>query len=527
MIRHFFLILDSLDFAQEGHRLEFKDKTNIESEIEIKGVVYNEMKGAMSSVTSQLWHGMSKHLYSSSTYKHNSGGDPDKILDLTHEELVNFHRKHYHPSNATFFTYGKIDPVQIQEFIKKNVLESFQPSSEVIAVKNEDRIDAPKIVSDLYNPLPGDEDNHHVVISWLLNESHDPIELLETYLMSNILLDNSASPLRKVLENSKLGKSPSPLTGLEADQKEMVFAAGLEGVQKNQHIAVENLITDCLQNLIRDGIPKELVDSSLHQLEIRQREITGSGMPFGLQIMLTCLPACIHNDDPLNILDLDNAFNIIKERLTQDKYIESLIEKHLVNNPHKLNYSLVPDTEFNKRNEDAIVQKVHQRTESLTIDDKNKIVALAEALEKRQEKIDDPEILPKVTKDDIPLSRNYPKPDIFVSNNIENYFYKSGTNGLVYHSMLFPCEALDNDELKIASLFTSSLTDVGLGSDSYEDVQKYQSSITGGISASFAMIPNAGGLEHKLALKISGKSLEKNAHLMQDLMLRTVQRSKF
>ena len=154
--------------------------------------------------------------------------------------------------------------------------------------------------------------------------------------MSSILLDNSASPLRKVLENSKLGKSPSPLTGLEADQKEMVFAAGLEGVQKNQHIAVENLITYCLQNLIQDGIPKELVDSSLHQLEIRQREITGSGMPFGLQIMLTCLPACIHNDDPLNILDLDNAFNIIKERLTQDKYIESLIEKHLVNNPHKL-----------------------------------------------------------------------------------------------------------------------------------------------------------------------------------------------
>ena len=145
----FFPNLDSLDFAQEGHRLEFKDKKNIESEIEIKGVVYNEMKGAMSSVTSQLWHGMSKHLYSSSTYKHNSGGDPDKILDLTHEELVNFHRKHYHPSNATFFTYGKIDPAQIQEFIKKNVLGSFKPSSAVIAVKNEDRITSTKIVADL------------------------------------------------------------------------------------------------------------------------------------------------------------------------------------------------------------------------------------------------------------------------------------------------------------------------------------------------------------------------------------------
>ena len=37
-------------------------------------------------------------------------------------------------------------------------------------------------------------------------------------------------------------------------------------------------------------------------------------MPFGLQIMLNCLPACIHNDNPLEILDLDNAFDTIKRK---------------------------------------------------------------------------------------------------------------------------------------------------------------------------------------------------------------------
>ena len=523
----FFPNLDNLDFAQEGHRLEFKDKKNIDSEIEIKGVVYNEMKGAMSSITSQLWHGMSRHLYSSSTYKHNSGGDPEKILDLTHKDLVNFHQKHYHPSNATFFTFGKVDPIQIQEFIKDNVLSSFEPSSEVIAVQNEERISSPKIVSDFYNPLPGDEDNHHVVISWLLNESHNPVELLETYLMSNILLDNSASPLRKALENSSLGKSPSPLTGLEVDQKELVFAAGLEGVNSGNHLEVENLIVDCLKRLVSEGIPKELIDSSLHQLEIRQREITGSGMPFGLQIMLTCLPACIHNDDPLNILDLDNAFNIIKERLEHDNYIEGLIEKHLINNTHKLNYSLVPDVEFNKKNEDHINKKIIEKTKNLTENDKNKIVELAQALEERQEKIDDPETLPKVTKEDIPVSRKYPMPSVSSSNNIENYYYKSGTNGLVYHTMLFPCESLTNEELQISSLYTSSLTDIGLGSESYEQVQKYQSSITGGISATFTMIPSEDNSEQRLALKVSGKSLEKNAHLMQELILKTVHEANF
>ena len=523
----FFPNLDGLDFAQEGHRLEFKEKNNPESEIEIKGVVYNEMKGAMSSITSQLWHGMSRHLYSSSTYKHNSGGDPENIIDLTHEDLVSFHKKHYHPSNATFFTFGKLDPEEIQNFIKANVLDSFSPSDDVVGVKNEERLSAPKTISDFYNPQPGDEDNHHVVISWLLNESHNPVELLETYLMSNILLDNSASPLRKALEGSKLGTSPSPLTGLEADQKELVFAAGLEGVSANKHFEVEELIVNCLKSLIKDGVPEDLIHSSLHQLEIRQREITGSGMPFGLQIMLNCLPACIHNDNPLEILDLDNAFNTIKENLKSENYIESLIEKNLISNSHRLNYSLIPDTEFNRKNEEKIQQKVIEKTRDLSHKDKEDIIQLANDLETRQNAHDDPEILPKVTKDDIPQSRTYASPVISSNNTNSSYFYKTGTNGIVYHSMLFPCDALNQNELKVANLFTSTLTDIGLGEDSYEDIQKYQSSITGGISASFVTLPNKDNDSYKLALKVSSKSLEKNDLLMQDLMLKTVNESSF
>jgi Zn-dependent M16 (insulinase) family peptidase len=523
----FFPNLDNLDFAQEGHRLEFKEKENPESEVEIKGVVYNEMKGAMSSISSQLWHGMSRHLYSSSTYKHNSGGNPEDILDLTHEDLVNFHKKHYHPSNATFFTFGKVNPIEIQDYIKENVLNNFTPSLEEISVKNEKRITSPKTISDFYNPHPGDENNHHVVISWLLSESHNPIELLETYLMSNILLDNSASPLRKVLENSELGKSPSPLTGLEADQKELVFAAGLEGVEKDKHKDVDELILNCLNELVTNGIDKDLIDSSLHQLEIKQREITGSGMPFGLQIMLSCLPACIHNDDPLGILDLDSAFNTIKSNLQSGRYVEDLIEKHLIKNNHRLNYSLIPDVNFNKKTEERIQKKVSEKTKNFTTEEKNNIVKLATSLQKRQESNDDPEILPKVTKEDIPKERKYPSPFISHSNNASNYYYKSGTNGIVYHSMLFPCDALSNNELAVASLFSNSITDIGLGNDSYESIQKYQSSVTGGISSSFVMLPCVDNKNYKLALKLSGKSLEKNDLLMQELMLRTIEDSKF
>ena len=522
----FFPNLDELDFLQEGHRLEYSEKNNSDSELEIKGVVYNEMKGAMSSISSQLWHGLSKHLYNSSTYKYNSGGNPENIIDLSHEYLVNFHKKHYHPSNATFFTFGNVNPAEIQNFIRENVLENFKPSNEVISVKNEDRISEPKIVTEFYNPMPDDENNHHVVLSWLLGESHNPVELLESYLVSNILLDNSASPLRKALENTDLGKSLSPLTGLEADHKELVFAAGLEGVDSNKQLEVEELILNCLKDVVSNGISDQLIRSSLHQLEIKQREITGSGMPYGLQIMLSCLPACLHNDDPLKVLDLDSSFNLIKNNLKDKNYIEKLIEEKIINNPHRVNYCLAPDTEFNSKNEKKIKEKVDEKSKKLSSKDKQRIIELTKDLKIRQEKSDNPEVLPKVTKNDIPKKRVYAKSESYKNDN-NNFFYKVGTNGITYHSIVLPCSPLTDNEFKVASLFTNTLTDIGIGNKSYEEVQKIQSAVTGGISASFTLIPNENQSSHYLGLKITSKSLEENEQEMQNLMIETAKDSNF
>ena len=50
----FFPLLDPLDFAQEGCRVELAEGD--ERALVYKGVVFNEMKGAMSSPVAQLWH---------------------------------------------------------------------------------------------------------------------------------------------------------------------------------------------------------------------------------------------------------------------------------------------------------------------------------------------------------------------------------------------------------------------------------------------------------------------------------------
>lgn len=110
------------DFRQEGHRLEFKEWNDQESPLEFKGVVYNEMKGAMSNPEDAFIQYINENLFKESQYKYNSGGDPKAIPDLEYQDLTEFHSKYYHPSNSTFLTYGDLDFQDHLKFIQNQVL---------------------------------------------------------------------------------------------------------------------------------------------------------------------------------------------------------------------------------------------------------------------------------------------------------------------------------------------------------------------------------------------------------------------
>ena len=495
-----------------------------ENKLEIKGVVFNEMKGAMSSPTDQLWHGMSKYLFEETTYHHNSGGDPEKIIELTHADLVAFHQKHYHPSNATFFTFGNVSIDEVHNHLEENVFKKFTPASEQLIIKPAKIFSSPVQASGTYQPLPGDESNHHVVISWLLGDSHDPLNLLEKYFLSNILLDNSASPLRKALELSKIGKSPSPFLGIEPSNKEIVFMAGLEGVDQDKASEVEELVLTTLEKLVAEGVSEDLINSSLHQLEIGQREVSGGGMPYGLQLMLGCMNACIHHDNPISMLDLDANFTKLKALISKKGYLEELITTSLLNNQHRLNYELKPDIKFNENLENFFSTTLKNKEESLTHSEKEEINTLAHALKQRQEAVDDVEILPKVTIQDIPVKREYTS-ESFALNN--RSVYEVGTNGLIYSDFLFPCANLNPQELLYSSLYTFIITEVGFKENTYEQIQALQSSLTGGINASFKLHTSSIDSPGQLFLSISSKSLDKNFDAMEELILSTLKKARF
>ncbi|OMH32752.1 insulinase family protein [Motiliproteus sp. MSK22-1] len=525
----FFSRLDPLDFAQEGHRLEFAEPGNTDSELTFKGVVFNEMKGAMSSPVSTLWQTLSKHLFPTTTYHHNSGGEPECIPDLSYEELKAFYQVHYHPSNAVFMTFGDIPAAEHQRCFEDRALNQFQRLDQIVTVEDEKRYHAPIRIEEAYALDETDTDNKtHVVLGWLLGHSINLDEQLEADLLSRVLLDNSASPLRHALETAEIGTAPSPLCGLEDSNREMSFMCGLEGCNPDQASQVEELVLSVLEQVAEEGVPQSQVEAVLHQLELSQREIGGDSYPYGLQLILEALSTAIHRGDPIALLNIDPALEKLREQIKQPDYIQQLVKRYLLDNSHRARLTLRPDAELAGRRDAAEALRLERIKSSLDEDQKQAIVDQASALQVRQTQEDDESILPKVGLADIPESFAIPEGQAIASDRGRIDYYSQGTNGLVYQQIIVPLPELTERQQLLLPYLSTCVTELGYGQLSYQQVQALQSSISGGVSA-FSSV--RGDIDNEQKVKgyftVSGKALVRNVAPLTDLLHETYNHVRF
>jgi Zn-dependent M16 (insulinase) family peptidase len=528
----FFSRLDELDFAQEGHRVEFAEMDNPDSDLVFKGVVYNEMKGAMSSVASQLWHTLCKYLYPSTTYHYNSGGEPEHIPDLTYEQLKHFYQTHYHPSNAIFMTYGDIPAQTHQAHFETQALSRFERLDDVISVPGEKRYHSPINVEEAY-PLEeseGEDIAHktHVVMAWLLGKTTNLAESLEAQLLSNVLLDNSASPLQQALETTELGQAPSPLCGMDDSQHEIAFVCGLEGCALEDVSQVEALILETLQKVADEGVPQQLLEASLHQLELQQREVGGDGYPYGLQLIMTSLTAATHRGDPIALLDLDAALLALRTSIQRPDFIQQLTRKLLLDNPHRVRLTLRPDTGMNQRIQQAEIDRLEALKRQLTDADKQAIIARSHALQERQVRKDDESILPKVGLEDIPPELHYTGGSHETVNQYPLRRYSAGTNGLVYQQITCKLPALEEELKALLPLYCIAMTELGVGDKDYLATQRWQAEVVGSISA-FSSVRGSGEDVQAIDayLTWSAKALARNSGAMSELMYATFNHVRF
>ena len=490
----FFPNIHPLDFAQEGIRVELDEN----EKPQFKGIVFNEMKGAMSGEIDQLYHAVAHHLFPTTTYHYNSGGDPADIPDLTHNELVEFHQSHYHPSNSVIMSFGNIPVAETQAKIHDDALVQFETGKKHVS-RPEVRLSAPISAVDTYTADEEGADQTHHVVAWLLPSITDPKQRLALRLLEGVLVEHAGSPLRAYLDSHPLGKAPSPLLGLDDSHYEMVFYTGLRGSNPEHAEAVEQGIMDLLAKVASTPIDEETIETILHQIEIDQRHIGGDSMPYGLNLMLEGFSTAIHDGNPIDVWEVDEHLQWLREQVKDKQWLPNLIKQHLLDNQHRVRVTLTPDSEKSARLVAAEQTRLDTIAMDLTAHDKDILKQQALDLAARQAAPDDLSLLPKVGLEDVPTDISFKQgtqQQVQLSGKDSTLFeYEAGTNGLYYYQIIVPLtdEIGDKNTTELPAnevinhpllpIYLSLLSELGTDSmDTYE-LQAKQAAHSSGVTA--------------------------------------------
>ncbi len=525
----FFPKLDELSFKQEGHRLETTVAENGETELIYKGVVYNEMKGAMSSPGQIMGRALMNALYPDTTYSCNSGGEPSDIPSLTRSDLKAFHGRYYHPSNAFFYTYGCLPLKQHLDFIDRKVLSRFNkidPDSEVTA---QPRWTTPKQVTVPY-PLEKDknpEKKYQACVAWLTADIKNAFEMLVLGVLEHILLGNAASPLRKKLIDSGLGSALSDGSGFDADMRDTMFACGLKEIAKNDAPKVETIIFETLEELCSRGIEQNLLESALHQIEFYKKEITNTPHPFGIKLLLSFAGTWIHEGDPVSCFNFDDDLDRLRQETAKGGFLEGKIRKYFIDNPHRVLFILEPDQEMEEKENQRIRKELQEKLSAAPQEELDAINLDADKLAALQEAKEDVSVLPTLKLSDV-------KPDIeiIIQDTIEQVkistCYDKATSDILYFTCPAGLDRLSGELMPLIPFFCRAFAGAGTAVRDYAEMAERMDLYTGGVGISAYSGTGFNGNDRYVSfLSLQGKALGRNIDPMFDIIRELISQYSF
>jgi len=466
-------------------------------------------------------------LFPDNTYRHDSGGNPADIPNLTFEQFQDFHARYYHPSNGRFWFYGDDDPEKRLQLLAA-YLDEFEARPVDSHVETQPLLKEPRKVTDYY--AAGDNEDGDgkafVSVNWVLAEAHLDTETeLALGFLDYLMLGTSAAPLRKALNDSGLGAAIVG-GGIDDELKQPIFSLGLKGVDPSNADAVESLILTKLQEISKEGFTSSAIEAAINTIEFSLRENNTGSFPRGLSLMLRAVGAWIYDKDPYVPIQWEDALNSFKEKLSKGDVFSPLIEKYLVKNTHRVTVVMLPDSELAKKVEEQEQKRLEAERAQMDEAKLEAVKTATEALKERQETPDPPEALtciPCLQLSDIPKTTSKVPTSLTESKGATLLTHDLFTNDVLYAEAVLDMKGLPMDLLPLVPLFCRSLTQMGTEKESFIELTERIGRKTGGVSVYPFTSPKRGEEQPIAKLMIRGKAMGDKSgdmfELMRDILL--------
>lgn len=497
-------------FRQEGwsYKLDSAD-----GKLEYNGVVYNEMKGAFSSPEGVLDRVVLNSLFPDTSYRNESGGDPEVIPELTYEQFLEFHRKYYHPSNSYIYLYGDMDMAEKLEWLDKEYLSQFDAIEIDSEIKKQEAFTERKEVEISYSVSSNEseEDNTYLSYNKVIGTSLDRNLYLAFEILDYALLSAPGAPLKKALVDAGIGRDI--MGSYDNGIYQPVFSIVAKNANIEQKEEFISVIESTLKAIVENGMDKKAIEAGINYHEFRYREADFGNFPKGLMYGLQIFDSWLYDDEkPFIHLDAIETFDFLKKQVNTD-YFEQLIQKYLLDNTHASIVVVKAEKGRTARLEKELDEKLQAYKASLSKEEVDKLVERTAQLIAYQEEPSTEEELktiPVLEREDIsreiaPIynEEKYYNDTLMIYHNIE-------TNGIGYVDLLFDLSAVPAGMLSYVGILQSVLGIIDTKNYEYGELFNEINVHTGGIGTSLEMYPDvtkAKEKEFKATFEMKSKAL--------------------
>ena len=480
-------------FEQEGWHYELDLPEGAEGEsdgssaslregtLRYNGVVFNEMKGALSDPMSVLDDAVNAALYPDTAYAHESGGDPRAIPALTYEQFLDTHARHYNPSNSYITLYGDLDVDRALAFLDERYLS--QPSAasrrmDAAVAAGEDPSTLAPNPLDVQAPVTCEykrvemattPENALVGLGLVLGSALDRKRTIAADILFEALLGSNEAPVKKTILAAGLGGNVVSYTAAESLQPyELIM---LQNAQPGVARELRRVFQDACRDLCEHGVPRERLEAiiSSNEYDLRQRDY---GIADGVAIACDALSTWLYDDDAATLaLKYCPVYEELRSEL-DGTYFEDLLRELVLENDHMALVELVP-VDAGAGSEGAEAAELAAKRDAMTDAELADVVERTAALRAAQEAEDTPEAkatLPRLRVSDIGEAR--PEPPLIVDTTAPIPCLRHGipTNRLAYAMQYFDLSCVAFEDLPYVTLLCRLLKQLPTREHSAEEL---------------------------------------------------------
>lgn len=452
-----------------------------EGTLRYNGVVFNEMKGALSDPMSVLDDAVNAALYPDTAYAHESGGDPRAIPALTYGQFLDTHARHYNPSNSYITLYGGLDVDRALAFLDERYLS--QPSAasrrmDAAVAAGEDPSTLAPNPLDVQAPVTCEykrvemattPENALVGLGLVLGSALDRKRTIAADILFEALLGSNEAPVKKAILAAGLGGNVVSCTAAESLQPyELIM---LQNAQPGVARELRRVFQDACRDLCEHGVPRERLEAiiSSNEYDLRQRDY---GIADGVAIACDALSTWLYDDDAATLaLKYGPVYEELRGEL-DGSYFEDLLRELVLQNDHMALVELVP-VDAAEGSEGAEAAELAAKRDAMTDAELADVVERTAALRAAQEAEDTPEdkaTLPRLRVSDIGEAR--PEPPLVVDTTAPIPCLRHGipTNRLAYAMQYFDLSCVAFEDLPYVTLLCRLLKQLPTGEHSAEEL---------------------------------------------------------